>query len=300
VDPVILGKAGVLVYEIPAEKKKLPADNWVDVDDLGMDDDTHPKDVDPVEMTTPAQREKVWLASDVHWTSPVPYSDVDTTTAKPGTSTVRAPRTQSTKRQGRSMVTSEAAVISEARLGTIPYMAAWMMFLYVLPALQMNSALALSDHDRQVIAYDCGNPSGIQAYDTGERNRWCDLNPLLDDTNTDITMTNVSYVLLQKVPRVRIKIRTCKVTETVAPMYCGHYDHQTMVKPLAKWGVLSKAPVHLCQQWWLNKEYNSQVSSRHPLMVNANTIILVKTLDRTWVTEDGKVKCKEVEIGLQK
>jgi hypothetical protein len=128
------------------------------------------------------------------------------------------------------MVTSGGAVISEARSGTIPYMAACMMFLYVLLALQLNSALALSDHDRQVIAYDCGNPSEIQAYNTGERNHWCDLN----NTNTDITMTNVSYVLLQKVPRVRIKIRTFKVTETVVPMYCGHYDHQTMVTPLAK------------------------------------------------------------------
>jgi hypothetical protein len=77
----------------------------------------------------------------------------------------------------------------------------------------------------------------------------------------DITMTNVLYVLLQKIPRVRIKIRTCKVTKTVVPVYCGHYDHQTMVTPLVKWGVPSKVPVHHCQQWWLNKEYNSAVSS---------------------------------------
>jgi hypothetical protein len=180
VDPMILGKAGVSVYKIPAEKKKLPADNWDDVEDLGMDDDTHPEDVGPVKMTTPAPREKIWLASNVHRTSPVPHSDVDTTTAKRGTSTMRALRAQSTKRQGRSMVTSEGAVISEARFGTIPYMAAWMMFLYVLLALQINSVLALSDHDRQVIAYNCGNPSGIQAYDTGEQNHWCDLNPLLE------------------------------------------------------------------------------------------------------------------------
>jgi hypothetical protein len=113
-----------------------------------------------------------------------------------------------------------------------------MMFLYVLLALQMNSALALSEHDRQVITYN--NPSRIQAYSTRERNHWCDLNPLLDNTNTDITMTNVSYVLLQKVPRVSIKIRTSKVTKTVVPMYCGHYNHQTMVTPFAKWGVRVK------------------------------------------------------------
>jgi hypothetical protein len=74
-------------------------------------------------------------------------------------------------------------------------MAVWVMFLYILLAMQLNLAMALSDHDRQVIAYDCGNPSGIQAYDTGEQNHWFDLNPLLDDTNTDITMTKVSCVV---------------------------------------------------------------------------------------------------------
>jgi hypothetical protein len=105
-------------------------------------------------------------------------------------------------------------------------------------------------------------------------------------------MTNLLYVLLQKVPRVRIQIRTCKVTKTVVPMYCGHYDYQTMVTPLAKWGVPSKVPVHHYQQWWLNKEYNSAVSIGHPLMVNATTIILVETMGRTWATEDGEVKCK--------
>jgi hypothetical protein len=197
------------------------------------------------------------------------------------------------------METSDGTVISEARLGSIPYMVVWMLLLQTILAFQVNGALALSDHDKQVISYDCGNPSGIEAYDTGEQNHWCALNPLLDDTNTDVTITNVSYVLLQKVQMVRIKIRMCKVTETVVPMYCSHYDHQTMVTPLAKWGVPSKVPAHLCQQWWLNKEYNSAVSSRHPLMVNATTIILVETLGRTWVTEAGEVKCKGEKFDYQ-
>jgi hypothetical protein len=48
VDPVVLGEAGVSVYKIPTERVKLPVDDWVDVEDLGMDDNTHPKDVDPV------------------------------------------------------------------------------------------------------------------------------------------------------------------------------------------------------------------------------------------------------------
>jgi hypothetical protein len=51
-------------------------------------------------------------------------------------------------------------------------------------------------------------------------------------------------------------------------------------------------PVHHCQQYWLNKEYISQVASRHPLQVNATTIVLVETKGRTWVKEEGEVKCK--------
>jgi hypothetical protein len=74
VDPVVLGEAGNSVHEIPKEKTKLPVDDWVDVEDLGMDNTTHPKDVGPVEMATPAQKQKVWLASNVHRVSPVPYS----------------------------------------------------------------------------------------------------------------------------------------------------------------------------------------------------------------------------------
>jgi hypothetical protein len=66
VDPVVLGEAGVSMYEIPTERVKLLVDDWVDVEDLGMDDNTHPKDVDPVEMATPAPSQKVWLASNVN------------------------------------------------------------------------------------------------------------------------------------------------------------------------------------------------------------------------------------------
>jgi hypothetical protein len=82
-------------------------------------------------------------------------------------------------------------------------------------------------------------------------------------------------------------------------MYCGQYNHQTIVIPLAKWGVPSKVAAHTCQQWWMNKEYNSAVSSRHLLMANATTIILVETLGRTWVTETGEVKCKGEKFDYQ-
>jgi hypothetical protein len=125
-------------------------------------------------------------------------------------------------------------------MGTIPYMTVWVMFLCVLLSMMFNPTITLGNHDRQVIAYDCWRPTEMQAYDTGERNHWCDLNPLMDTTNTDITLTNVSYVLLQKVPRVEIKIRTCQIVMTVVPLYCGHYDHQTFLTPLG--GALARCP----------------------------------------------------------
>jgi hypothetical protein len=123
-----LGEAGVSVYEIPTERVKLPVDDWVDVEDLGMDDNTHPKDVDPVEMSTPAPSQKVWLASNVNRVGPVPYSkagittdrpdmEVDNPTERPDVSTAKRP----TKRQGRSFL-AEGELVSEARMGSIPYM----------------------------------------------------------------------------------------------------------------------------------------------------------------------------------
>jgi hypothetical protein len=69
-------------------------------------------------------------------------------------------------------------------------------------------------------------------------------------------------------------------------------NHQTFVTPFAKWGVPSKVPIQHCQQYWLNNEYISPVASRHPLEINATTIVLVETKGRTWVTEEGEVKCK--------
>jgi hypothetical protein len=106
---------------------------------------------------------------------------------------------------------AEGELIKEANVGTIPYMAMWVLFLCALLSTLCHPAMALLDHDRQVVAYDCGKPTDMQAYDIGERNYWCDLNPSMELTNTDITMTNVSYVLQQKVPRVRhgpLKLRT--------------------------------------------------------------------------------------------
>jgi hypothetical protein len=221
VDLVVLGEAGVSVYEIATERIKLPVNDWVDIEDLGMDDETHPKDVDPVEMATPAPSQKVWLASDVNRVGPVPYSkagEVDNPTEQPDVSTVRTPRTRPTKRQGRSF-RAEGELISEANMGTIPYVIMWVMFLCALLSMMCHPTMSLGDHDKQVIAYDCGKPTDLQAYDIGERNHCCDPNPLMDLTNTDITMTNVSYVLLQKVPRARIKIRTCKIVQMVVPLY---------------------------------------------------------------------------------
>jgi hypothetical protein len=186
VDLVVLGDAGVSVYEIPAERVKLPVDEWVDVEDLGVDDNTYPSDTDPVEMATTAPSQKVWLASNVHRVDLVPYNKAVTTTGRQDlgvedptersdVSTAETPRMRPTKRQGLSFL-AEGELIAEANLGTIPYMAMLVLFLCVLLSTMCHPAMALLDHDRQVVAYDCGKPTDMQAYDIGERNHWCDLN----------------------------------------------------------------------------------------------------------------------------
>jgi hypothetical protein len=127
-----------------------------------LDDDTHPKDVGPVEMATPTTNQKVWLASDFHRMSPMPYSkavittdrpdsEVDITTKRPDVSTAKTPNARLTRRQGRSFKSPEGDVISEARMGTIPYMTVWVMFFCVLLSMMFNPAMALGDHDPTIV-----------------------------------------------------------------------------------------------------------------------------------------------------
>jgi hypothetical protein len=127
-----------------------------------LDDDTHPKDVGPVEMATPTTNQKVWLASDFHRMSPMPYSkavittdrpdsEVDITTKRPDVSTAKTPNARLTRRQGRSFMSPEGHVISEARMGTIPYMTVWVMFFCVLLSMMFNPAMALGDHDPTIV-----------------------------------------------------------------------------------------------------------------------------------------------------
>jgi hypothetical protein len=171
VDPVILGNAGVSVYEIPGDKVKLPVDEWVDVEDLGVDDNDYPSGTDPVEMATPAPNQKVWLTSGVNRVNPMPYDKAVATTDRPDlkkegpterleVSTVETPRRRPTKRQGRPFM-AEGELIAEANVRTIPYMAMWVLFLCALLSTLCHPAMALLDHDRQVVAYDCGKPTDM-------------------------------------------------------------------------------------------------------------------------------------------
>jgi hypothetical protein len=157
-DVVILGDAWVSVYKIPIEKVKLPVDEWVDVEDLGVDDNTYPSGTNPVEMATPASSQNVWLASDVNRVNTVPYDKAAATTGRPdlGTegptersevSTVETPRRRPTKRQGWSFM-AEGELIAEANVGTIPYMAMWVLFLCAHLSTLCHPAMALLDHDR--------------------------------------------------------------------------------------------------------------------------------------------------------
>jgi hypothetical protein len=62
------------------EKIKLPMDEWVDVEDLGVDDNDYPNDTNPVEMAMPAPNQKVWLDIDVNRVNPMPYDKAVATT----------------------------------------------------------------------------------------------------------------------------------------------------------------------------------------------------------------------------
>jgi hypothetical protein len=130
------------------------------VEDLGVDDNDYPSGTDPVERATPEPNQKLWLDSDVNRVNPMPYNkavatidwpDLETKgpTERLEVSTVETPRRRPTKRQGRSFM-AEGELIAKTNVGTIPYMAMWVLFLGALLATLCHPARTLLDYCQQL------------------------------------------------------------------------------------------------------------------------------------------------------
>ena len=62
-------------------------------------------------------------------------------------------------------------------------------------------------------------------------------------------------MLLQEVPYSRIKVAKCKLTQNLLPIYCGNYDHQTIITTDIWWNSPIPIRPEECVRYHHDKEY---------------------------------------------
>jgi hypothetical protein len=84
---------------------------------------------------------------------------------------------------------------------------------------------ALFGEERTFTAYDCSIPSRMRVIRARTQEDCSRRTPVLR------TKKDIRYHLLQEVPFFRVPARKCAMTRSKIPLYCGHYDHQTLATP---------------------------------------------------------------------
>jgi len=122
------------------------------------------------------------------------------------------------------------------------------------------------------IGYDCGLPQDIKTVRA----------PVPEECekrfNRIITRGKQTYFVMQEVNSYRITTKTCTLTRTSVPVYCGNYDHQTLNLP----DVEMRKPIQIsaddCRKYHESKTYTVEV---------VPTDSQVKTLSFTLSGDDG-------------
>ena len=79
--------------------------------------------------------------------------------------------------------------------------------------------------DRAFVAYDCSAPTHLHVIHTKGPGRCHFHRPIVR------TRRKVAYHLVQEVMYRRVHAKHCQITRSSLPVFCGNYDHQTIVAP---------------------------------------------------------------------
>jgi hypothetical protein len=97
-----------------------------------------------------------------------------------------------------------------------------------------------------------------------------------------VSQKEVKYILLQRAEHIEVTGYHCYITETVLPMYCGNYDHQTLATPLVKIEKEITASPENCWKMWHKKKWTSPGGSRtFDIKVNRTTEIFYESTGNT-------------------
>ena len=157
------------------------------------------------------------------------------------------------------------------------------MRLLLLLLLVGSSRGKLAHESRQIEAFDCSNPSDIEAVSVEAR-------PCKAPARA-ASQVNASYAVVQRARYRRITAWRCQQEASRSAYYCGHYDHETEVP---QWGSVSApriVPVDTCKEWVKTKTFTTPKRETRSLQVGGTTIVGYEVVGRTAPWDASDLQC---------
>jgi hypothetical protein len=115
---------------------------------------------------------------------------------------------------------------------------------------------------RAVEGWDCSQPKNMQTVQTRSALRNC----VGQTKATD--QRNATFLLLQKADYMRVRGQRCVMTRTMIPLFCGTYDHQTLLGPLLEIANPVALAADECKEMYKTKKWTDPKGREHPLHRN--------------------------------
>lgn len=123
-------------------------------------------------------------------------------------------------------------------------------------------------------AYDCSRPVDKTPVRPNEP-------PKCDQEPEPIRQEDKEYLLLQRAVHNRILVKTCIAKDTRMVLYCGTYDHQTVVTTMSRFNTPIEVESDDCRVMWDKATFIDNHGNHHSLTRNGTTIIQWEEVGRT-------------------
>ena len=143
-------------------------------------------------------------------------------------------------------------------------------FLQSLPAFPTdpNYGAPVTVTEKDFVAYDCNVPRELTAVQMGHNEDPCMDNP------TPVSQQNATYVLAQKADHIPTTIKSCRITQSKFPYYCGVWSHTVVA---THWFSFSEdIPISqaICDHMWNTGEWEDPKGNAHKVLQNSTTRVV--------------------------
>ena len=147
-----------------------------------------------------------------------------------------------------------------------------------------------TDRTKAFEAFDCSSPRQATPVRITPTDKDCE-----STTAEAVQQENVTYVVLQEAEYVKIKGKICVRTETEIAMYCGNYDHQTLMPQFTNIEKSRHVFKKECEEWTRTSTFVDPLGGLHSLREGHVNTFKYERAGQTTLTTDH-VDCVGGEV----